>query len=95
MVIVWDEAKRQANRTKHGLDFVDAHLVYENPAKVTFSSHRNAEDRKMDVAMFYLAGRILTLVYVERGFDIRLISFRAASRQERKAYEKARREKPN
>jgi uncharacterized DUF497 family protein len=35
-VIVWDEGKRQSNLRKHGLDFADAHLVYDSPAKVTF-----------------------------------------------------------
>ncbi|HYK37000.1 BrnT family toxin [Alloacidobacterium sp.] len=94
-MIVWDEAKRHANLAKHGLDFADAHLVYENPEKVTFSSHRNAEGRKLDIAMVQLSGRTLTLVYTERGFDIRVISFRFASRLERRAYEKARAEKSN
>lgn len=94
-MIVWDEAKRRANLAKHGLDFADAHLVYDSAEKVTFLSHRNAEDRKLDVAMFESGDRILTLVYVERGFDVRVISFRAASRQERRAYEKARAEKSN
>ena len=27
----WDEAKREANLRKHGLDFDDADLVFENP----------------------------------------------------------------
>jgi uncharacterized protein len=94
-VIVWDEAKRQANLAKHGLDFADAHLVYDNPEKVTFTSPRGTEDRRLDVVMVQVAGRILTLVYVERGTDIRVISFRFASRRERRAYEKARAEKSN
>ncbi len=87
-MLIWDEAKRQVNLAKHGLDFADAHRVYDNPGKVTFSSGRNAEDRKLDVAMVKLAGHILTLVYVERGSDVRVISFRVASRQEKRAYEK-------
>jgi hypothetical protein len=92
-VIVWDEAKRKTNLAKHGLDFADAHLVYDNPEKVTFLSHRNAEDRKLDVAMFELADRVLALIYVECDVNVRVISFRAASRQKRRAYEKARAEK--
>lgn len=94
-MLVWDVAKRQANLAKHGLDFADAHLVYENPEKVTFLSRRNAENRKLDMAMVEFAGRILTLIYVERGFDVRVISFRFASRQERRAYEEARAAKSN
>ncbi len=30
--ILWDEAKRQANLDKHGLDFLDALMVLESPA---------------------------------------------------------------
>ncbi|MGD0787182.1 MAG: BrnT family toxin [Terracidiphilus sp.] len=32
----WDEAKREANLRKHGFDFDDADIVYENAAKITF-----------------------------------------------------------
>jgi uncharacterized protein len=31
---VWDENRRLANFAKHGLDFTDAHLVYENPERL-------------------------------------------------------------
>jgi hypothetical protein len=86
-VIVWDERKRISNIAKHGLDFRDASLVYDNPAKVTFSSPRDGEDRKLDVAIVEMVGRFLTLLYVHRDEDIRVISFRVASRAERKRYE--------
>jgi uncharacterized DUF497 family protein len=89
MALVWDESKRTANLRKHGLDFADAGLVYDNPDKVTFSSPRKNESRSIDIAMVNIAGRVLTLVYVERGRDIRPISFRAASRKERRIYEEA------
>jgi uncharacterized DUF497 family protein len=88
-VIVWDEAKRQSNLRKHGLDFADAHLVYDSPAKVTFRSSRNDEDRLVDLAMVKIAGTVLVLVYVERGRDIRVVSFRRSSRLERRIYEQA------
>jgi len=44
------------------------------------------------VALAVLKGRLLTLVYLEVGNDVRLISFRNASREERKAYEQDRKE---
>jgi uncharacterized protein len=87
MVIVWDERKRMSNIAKHGLDFRDVSLVYDNPAKVTFSSPRDGEDRRLDVAIVETAGRFLTLLYAHRGEDVRVISFRSASRTERKRYE--------
>ncbi len=86
-MLTWDELKRRANRLKHGLDFADAYLVYDSPSKVTFHSPRQNEDRLVDMAMVEMAGTVLVLVYVERDADIRVISFRRSSRQERKVYE--------
>jgi uncharacterized DUF497 family protein len=89
-VYAWDEDKREANLMKHGLDFVDAYLVFENPAKVTFPSPQRGENRRVDIALVEFAGRVLALVYVERGGDIRVILFRVASRVERRMYGEAR-----
>lgn len=86
-MLVWDEAKRKSNLKKHGLDFKDAYLVYNNPGKCTYDASRDDEDRFMDIALAVLKGRLLTLVYTERGDDVRVISFRPASREERKQYE--------
>ena len=86
-MLVWDEAKRESNLRKHGLDFRDAHLVYDNPEKCTYASSRAGEPRLMDLAFAVVRGRLLALVYSKRGDDIRVISFRPASREERKQYE--------
>ena len=87
-MFVWDEAKRKSNLKKHGLDFKDAYLVYDNPDKCTYDASRGGEYRLMDVALAVIKGRLLTLVYTEEDDDeIRVISFRHASREERKRYE--------
>jgi uncharacterized protein len=85
-VIVWDEKKRESNLRKHGFDFVDAYLVFDNPSKVTLVSPRGDEDRRQDVALVQALGRILALVYVEREGNVRIISFRAASKRERQRF---------
>ncbi len=85
LVYVWDENKREANLVKHGLDFADSALVYENPDKLTLISTRQREKRYADSPLVQLAGSCLTLVYIERGIDIRVISFRPSSRRERKS----------
>lgn len=84
---VRDKAKRKSNLKKHGLDFRDAYLVYENPNKCTYDASRDDEYRLMDVALAVIKGRVLTLVYTGLGEDVRVISFRNASREERKRYE--------
>jgi uncharacterized DUF497 family protein len=86
-VFVWDETKRESNLRKHGLDFEDAHLVYDNPEKCTYDSSPTGEHRLMDIAFAVVRGRLQALVYTERGDDVRVISFRPASREERKQYE--------
>lgn len=91
-MIVWDEKKRQINLAKHDLDFADAGWVLDDPEKITIPSFRGGEERQMDLAMVEEVGMILAFVYVHRGDAIRAISFRIASRRERKLYEKKRAE---
>jgi uncharacterized protein len=86
-VFVWDETKRRSNLEKHGLDFKDAHLVYDDPDKLTYESDRPGERRLLDPAVAVVKGRLLALIYTERGEAVRVISFRAASREEREQYE--------
>jgi hypothetical protein len=85
-VYEWDEAKREANLRKHGLDFWAAHLVYESPRKVTTRLKSKLEERFLDVALVELRGAILALVYTNRNGNVRFISFRHASRKERRRY---------
>lgn len=82
----WDEAKREANLRKHRLDFWAAHLVYENPQKVTYRLRSEPEIRLLDIALVELKGAVLALVYTIRNGNIRFISFRYASRRERRRY---------
>jgi uncharacterized protein len=85
-VYEWDEAKRESNLRKHGLDFFVAHLVFENPEKVTYRLKTRPELRFLDVALVQVRGAILALVYTMRNGNVRFISFRHASRKERRAY---------
>jgi uncharacterized DUF497 family protein len=79
-VYEWDEAKRESNLKKHGLDFYAAHLVYEDPRKVTSRLKSRQEARYLDIALVEIKGAILALVYTMRNGKVRFISFRYASR---------------
>jgi uncharacterized DUF497 family protein len=85
-VYEWDEAKREANLIKHNLDFRDAYLVYDHPKKIALRSQRGTEPRFQGIALVEIAGNVLSLVYVLRGQNVRVISFRPASRRERRIY---------
>jgi hypothetical protein len=84
-VFEWDENKRLRNLAKHGLDFEDGAKIYFCALKVTFASRITTESRFLDLG--YGDGHeLLCLVYVVRLNCIRIISFRKASRKERKNY---------
>lgn len=59
----WDEAKRLSNLEKHGLDFADAHLVYEDPGKVTLPAAYADENRRQDMAIVEALGGTPALIY--------------------------------
>jgi len=87
MQFTFDPNKDAANIAKHGLSLVDAHLVFNALDKLTLESVCATETRLMDVALVEVAGVVLVLVYVQREpNEVRAISLRRASKQERKLY---------
>ena len=84
MRVTFDSRKDAANFLKHRLSLNDAPLVFNAPNKLTLESHGGDEARLMDVALVEMAGVVLVLVYVMRDpGEVRAISLRRASRQER------------
>ncbi len=83
----WDEAKRQANIAKHGLDFSDVGEVLDSRYRLDISVARQGEARQMSVsyALGFLA--VLTVIHTERGSATCVISFRHASKMEREVYD--------
>jgi uncharacterized DUF497 family protein len=81
----WDEDKRIKNVLKHGLDFLEAPPLFDDPEKITFEYTVKNEERFLDMTRY--KGSLCCLVYTQRGENIRLISFRRASRKERRRYE--------
>lgn len=89
MKLTYDPNKDTANIAKHGLSLADALIVFDAPDKLTLTSPKGDEARLMDVAMVVVAGVVLVLVYVMREPDeLRAISLRRASKQERTLYAK-------
>jgi hypothetical protein len=64
MFFEWDEGKRQANLTKHLIDFWDAQRVFDGPVFESIDS-RHGEDRI--VAIGLMEGIEIVVVYVMRG----------------------------
>ena len=84
----WDKEKARTNQRKHGVSFDEAKTVALDPLSITISDPADsvAEERFVDIGAS-VKGRILVVVYTERGSNIRLISCRTATPSEVKAYE--------
>lgn len=88
MACEWDPAKAAANFAKHGIQFADAVSALEDDVALTIRDPYSEEDRWITVGMDAL-GRILVVVYTWRGDNIRMISARRATSQERHQYEES------
>ena len=86
----WDPHKARTNLVKHGIAFEEAATVFGDPSSLTISDpeHSVAEERYVTVGKAF-ADKLLVVVHTDRGDNIRVISARAASRRERKFYEKS------
>ena len=76
------------NLAKHGVSFEEASTVFADPCYIlrVDDAHQN---EFFAIGMSGLA-RVLTIVHVERGPRIRIVSARQATQQEAKVYERRR-----
>jgi uncharacterized DUF497 family protein len=95
MRVEWDRRKNEVNRTKHGIDFETARLVFEDPQCVTFVERVTEGEERWHAIGSIEEIVILVVVHTYRaeGSDevIRIFSARAATRRERKLYVEANR----
>lgn len=83
----WDDAKRQANLTKHGLDFADvADLDWDRAKVIEDTRFPYPEKRYVAVVPDAMAGLFVVVFTPKTKPRIRVISFRAATDKEIAAY---------
>ncbi|MEQ1801903.1 MAG: BrnT family toxin [Gammaproteobacteria bacterium] len=87
LIFEWDPTKALHNERKHGVSFDEAKTAFADASSLTIHDpeHSDAEDRYVLLGMS-AAGRLLVVVHVERGDNIRLISARTADRREAAKY---------
>jgi uncharacterized DUF497 family protein len=83
-MLEWDEAKRQKNLEKHGLDFLDARLIFDGRKAVHVPAFRNDEARFASIAM--IGVKFYTVIWTWRANRRRIISFRRARDGEERTY---------
>lgn len=82
----WDEAKRQANLEKHGVDLLVGALIFEGTTVEAPDLRRDHGEARI-IALGLVDGALYVVVYVRRGEAIRLISTRKGGRRDRRRFE--------
>lgn len=81
----FDEAKSQANRLKHGISFVDAQLLWDDPNLLEIPAKTEDEPRYLVIGL--INGKHWSAVVTYRSESIRLISVRRSRTEEVALYE--------
>lgn len=83
----WDLEKAENNYRKHGVSFETAQKVFGDPyarEDIDPLSSEYGEERILITG--HAGGRVLTVIYTERGECIRIISARRATKKEHDDY---------
>jgi len=81
----FDESKSRANLAKHGIDFVDAQLLWNDPRLLGIPAKTEDEPRYLVIGL--INGKHWSAVLTYRGANIRLISVRRSRTEEAALYE--------
>jgi uncharacterized DUF497 family protein len=82
-IYTWDEAKRRSNLRKHGPDFADAHIVFAwHP--ITYEDTRYHYAERRFITLGYFRDIEVSIAHPEDSYGIRIISFRRATRREKR-----------
>jgi len=84
----WDKQKAVANKQKHGVSFEEASTVFADSLSLTIHDplHSDDENRFVIIGISH-KNRLLVVIHTERNDDVRIISARKATKNERLRYE--------
>ena len=81
----FDIAKSESNRAKHGLEFVEAQSLWNDPMLLEIPAKTDDEPRYLVIGS--IDGKHWSAVITYRGSNVRLISVRRARKEEVALYE--------
>lgn len=87
MLFEWDAEKAEGNLQKHGISFVDAIEVFDDPNHIEDDSSKPeyGEIRVKTIGMVR-EELIIAVIYTDRNQKIRIISARRARKNEKEQY---------
>jgi len=80
----FDPEKSKANQLKHGLDFISAQQLWDDPWRVVIPTRCSDEKRWLMIAN--LEGLFWTTIYTMRDHRVRIISVRKSRDDEKEVY---------
>lgn len=88
MQFEWDDEKNKINIKKHKISFSVAKFVFndENRIEIFDEIHSIDEDRYITIGLIDQVPIVVMVVYTERSQNIRIISARKATAEERRIY---------
>jgi uncharacterized DUF497 family protein len=87
MKFAWSPKKEQTNKQKHRVSFEETTTLWTDPLALIAPAleHSLREEREWIIGESY-KGKLLVVVYNQRGETIRIISARLATKREREEY---------
>ena len=84
MTFDFDKQKSERNKEKHGIDFVEAQRIWEDPEFVMIPARTIGESRYLLIGKY--DNRIWSAIFTLRNQKIRLISVRRSRKNEEEIY---------
>lgn len=84
MPFEFDPAKSASNKSKHGIDFIEAQAIWIDEERVETIMPTATEKRWQMLGL--AGGKLWSVIFTHRGENVRLISVRRARKKERERY---------
>jgi hypothetical protein len=85
MEFEFDEAKSRANKTKHGIDFVEAQALWDDPDLLEIPAR--TEDEPRAIVIGRIGTKHWSAIITKRDARTRIVSCRRSRKKERELYE--------
>ena len=85
MEFEFDNNKSKENKKKHGIDFVEAQMLWDDPDRIEIPAKTEDEPRTLVIGK--IRGEYWSAVKTSRNENIRIISVRRSRRKEIAIYE--------
>ncbi|MEN9917366.1 MAG: hypothetical protein RLY40_1305 [Pseudomonadota bacterium] len=89
MYFEWDEKKNALNILKHGIDFSDAHKLFEQPMLILRDERKDYNEHRY-IGMGSIQQRVIVAVFTRpTKTSVRIISLRKANKREQEKFKNA------